>query len=146
MRKNRNEMKGYLLHNQTDHPVLIMAENTRLRKDLKVIRKNYNYRINLVTKVLKKQNLWFESCKRNSSVRSASFYSRRTATELWKDSKFLGHKNLKCTQPEFWWRPFRDKLNNLLFVDNRPNLFLSWICDWIFGAFNHSKLEPQTVT
>ena len=39
MRKNRNEMKGYSLHNQTDHPVLIMAENTRLHKDLKVIRK-----------------------------------------------------------------------------------------------------------
>ena len=33
-------MKGYLLHNQTDHPGLIIAENTRLRKDLKVIRKN----------------------------------------------------------------------------------------------------------
>ena len=54
----------------------------------------------------------------------------------------LGWKTLKhilATQPEFWWRPFRDILNNLLFVDNRPNLFLSWICDWIFGAFYHSK-------
>ena len=55
MRKNRNEMKGYLLYNQTDHPGLIMAENTRLRKDLKVIRKNYNYRINPVTKILRQQ-------------------------------------------------------------------------------------------